>query len=94
MNRFIKIFKIKDLRNKIIFILLLLVVFRLTSSIPIPGVDASKLKDFFANNQLFSLISTFTGGGLSTFSIAMLGVGPFITSSIIIQLLTIIFPSL
>ena len=94
MNRFIKIFKIKDLRNKIIFILLLLVVFRLTSSIPIPGVDASKLKDFFANNQLFSLISTFTGGGLSTFSIAMLGVGPFITSSIIMQLLTMIFPSL
>lgn len=93
MNRILKIFKIKDLRNKVLYVAGLLVVFRIISSIPIPGVDVTRLKEFFANNQLFSLISTFTGGGLSTLSIAMLGVGPYITGSIIMQLLTMIFPS-
>ena len=77
-----------------LFILALLVVFRVAAAIPIPGVDTDRLKDFFANNQLFSLISAFTGGGLDSFSIAMLGLGPYITASIIMQLLTMIFPGL
>ncbi len=94
MERFLKIFKIKDLRNKIFFILALLVVFRFAAAVPIPGVDAIRLKEFFQNNQLFGLISAFTGGGLSSFSVAMLGLGPYITASIIMQLLTMIFPSL
>ncbi|MBI2063845.1 MAG: preprotein translocase subunit SecY [Candidatus Yanofskybacteria bacterium] len=94
MERIIKIFKIKDLRNKVIFILALLVVFRVAAAIPIPGVDPSRLKDFLANNQLFGLISAFTGGGLDNFSIAMLGLGPYITASIIMQLLTMIFPAM
>ena len=94
MNRLLKIFKIKDLRDKVLFILALLVVFRVAAAIPIPGVDPSRLKDFLANNQLFGLISAFTGGGLDNFSIAMLGLGPYITASIIMQLLTMIFPSL
>ncbi len=94
MNKLIQLFKIKDLRNKIIFVILLLAVSRVLAAIPIPGVDVLKLKQFFAGNQLFSLISTFTGGGLSTLSIAMLGLGPYITGSIIMQLLTMIFPSL
>jgi preprotein translocase subunit SecY len=94
MERFLKIFKIKDLRNKILFILALLVVFRLAAAIPIPGVDPVRLKEFFQDNQLFGLISTFTGGGLDSFSVAMLGLGPYITASIIMQLLTMIFPSL
>ena len=94
MGRIIKIFKIKDLRNKVLFILALLVIFRVVSAIPIPGVDPVRLKDFLQNNQLFGLISAFTGGGLSNFSIAMLGLGPYITASIIMQLLTMIFPSL
>ncbi len=94
MERFLKIFKIKDLRNKIFFILALLVVFRFAAAIPIPGVDAIRLKEFFQNNQLFGLISAFTGGGLDSFSIVMLGLGPYITASIIMQLLTMIFPSL
>ncbi|MBI2062762.1 MAG: preprotein translocase subunit SecY [Candidatus Yanofskybacteria bacterium] len=93
-NRVIKLFKIPDLRNKVLFILALLVVFRVTAAIPIPGVDASQLKNFLQNNQLFGLISAFTGGGLDNFSIAMLGLGPYITGSIIMQLLTMIFPSL
>src|SRR3989344_3636888 len=94
MKRIIKIFKIKDLRDKVLFILALLVVFRVAAAIPIPGVDPSRLKDFLANNQLFGLISAFTGGGLDNFSIAMLGLGPYITASIIMQLLTMIFPSM
>ncbi len=94
MNRFLKIFSIKDFRNKLLFVLGLLAVFRLAAIIPIPGVDAVRLKDFFANNQLFGLISTFTGGGLDSFSIVMLGLGPYISGSIIMQLLTMIFPSL
>ena len=94
MERFLKIFKIKDLRNKILFILGLLIIFRLAAAVPIPGVDAARLREFFQNNQLFGLISTFTGGGLDSFSVAMLGLGPYITASIIMQLLTMIFPSL
>jgi preprotein translocase subunit SecY len=94
MNRFLKIFKTPDLRNKVLFILGLLIVFRLVAAIPIPGVDILKLRGFLQNNQLFGLISAFTGGGLNNFSIAMLGLGPYITSSIIMQLLTMIFPSL
>ncbi|MEX1064163.1 MAG: preprotein translocase subunit SecY, partial [Candidatus Paceibacterota bacterium] len=90
----IKLFKISDLRNKIFFILALLVVFRFAAAIPIPGVDPNSLRDFFQNNQLFGLLSAFTGGGLDSFSIVMLGLGPYITASIIMQLLTMIFPGL
>ncbi|MDP2934182.1 MAG: preprotein translocase subunit SecY, partial [bacterium] len=88
------LFKVKELRNKILFVLGLLVVFRVISNIPIPGVDLEKLKGFFENNQLFGLINIFTGGAMSNFSIAMLGLGPYITSTIILQLLTMIFPKL
>lgn len=94
MNKILQIFKRPDLRNKVLFIFFLLAVSRLISSIPIPAVDPSRLKDFFAQNQFFGLISSFTGGSLSTLSIAMLGLGPYITGSIIMQLLTMIFPGL
>jgi len=94
MGRIWKVFKIKDIRNKILFILGILVVFRVAAAIPIPGVDAVALRNFFQNNQLFGLISSFTGGGLNNFSVVMLGLGPYITGSIIMQLLTMIFPSL
>lgn len=94
MSRLLKIFKIPDLRNKVLFVLGILIIFRVAAAIPIPSVDAGRLRDFFANNQLFGLISTFTGGGLDTLSIAMLGLGPYITGSIIMQLLTMVFPAL
>jgi preprotein translocase subunit SecY len=74
--------------------LALLVVFRIISNIPIPAVDAARLRDFFSQNQLFGLISAFTGGSLTALSIGMLGLGPYITGSIIMQLLTMIFPQL
>jgi preprotein translocase subunit SecY len=71
-----------------------LVVFRILASIPIPDVDISRLKSFFASNQLFGFFNIFSGGGLSNLSIAMLAVGPYITATIIMQLLTMIFPRL
>lgn len=94
MNKIAQLFKRPDLRNKVLFILAILVIFRLISNIPIPAVDSSQLKEFFAQNQFFGLISTFTGGSLAALSIGMLGLGPYITASIIMQLLTMIFPSL
>ena len=86
MDRILKIFKIPDLRHKVFFVLGLLIIFRLAATIPVPGVDPTRLREFFQSNQLFGLISTFTGGGLRNFSIVMLGLGPYITGSIIMQL--------
>jgi len=94
LNKVFLLFKIKELRNKILFVLALLVVFRLAANIPVPGVDITQLKAFFEGNQLFGLINIFTGGAMSNFSIVMLGLGPFITATIILQLLGMIFPKL
>ncbi len=81
-----------EIRRRIFFIGGALVAFRLLATIPIPGVDRAALASFFANNQFFGLLNIFSGGGLSALSIVMLGVGPYITASIIMQLATIIFP--
>lgn len=81
-----------EIRFRIFFLVGALALFRLLASIPIPGVDKTALASFFANNQFFGLLNIFSGGGLSQLSIVMLGVGPFITASIIMQLGTIIFP--
>jgi len=73
---------------------MMLVVFRIAAHIPIPGIDVAGLKDFFAQNQILGLLNLFSGGGLENFSIVMLGIGPYITASIILQLLTMIIPAL
>jgi len=88
------IFTDKTLRSRVLFVLGALVIFRLLSAIPIPGVDTIKLQNFITNNQFVGVLNMFSGGGLSTLSIIMLGVGPYITSSIIMQLLTIMSPRL
>ncbi len=93
-NIFAQIFRRKELRNKILFIFALMALAQLMHNIPIPAVDASRLRDFLSQNALFGLYGTFTGGSLATLSVAMLGLGPYITGSIIMQLLTMIFPSL
>ncbi|MBI1975296.1 MAG: preprotein translocase subunit SecY [Parcubacteria group bacterium] len=93
-SKFIQILKIPELRAKVIFVLAMLAVFRLLAVIPIPGVDLLKIKAFFAGSQFFGLLNIFSGGALSNFSIAMLGVGPYITATIIMQLLTMIFPGI
>ncbi len=89
-----KIWKDQELRNRILFVLGLLVIFRFAAHIPIPGIDAENLKRFFSSNQLLGLMSVFSGGSLSQFSIISLGVGPYITASIIFQLLAMIIPKL
>ncbi|MDP2933890.1 MAG: preprotein translocase subunit SecY [bacterium] len=94
MQKLLQIFKVKDLRSKIIAVALLLAATRILAHIPIPGIDVARLKSFFEQNQLFGLLDIFSGGGLSNVSIAMLGLGPYITASIIIQLLAILIPSL
>ena len=94
MNTLALIWKTKDLRTKILIVLARLIVTRILAHVPIPGIDASGFQNFFQSNQFFNLLDIFSGGGLTNFSIAMLGVGPYITASIIMQLLTMIVPSL
>ncbi len=93
-EKIIQIFKIKDLRNKILFILGVFVIFRIMANIPIPGIDLDNLREFFGQFQMFGLVSMFTGGALENLSIVMLGLGPYITAVIVMQLLTMIFPAL
>lgn len=81
------------LRARILFVFAGLFAFRLLAAIPIPGVDITRLQAFFANSQFFGLLSVFSGGGFSTLSLVMLGVGPYITASIIMQLATVLFPA-
>ncbi len=83
-----------EIRFRILFLMGALALFRLLASIPIPGVNKQALSAFFANNQFFGLLNIFSGGGLSQLSMVMLGVGPYITASIIMQLATIIFPQI
>ncbi|MBN2093858.1 MAG: preprotein translocase subunit SecY [Candidatus Zambryskibacteria bacterium] len=84
----------KNLRKRIIFTLVMLALFRLMASIPIPGIDTFKLEQFMSDNDFFGLLNIFSGGGLSNLSIIMLGVSPYITASIIMQLMTVMFPKL
>lgn len=89
-----EIFKAKDLRFKILFVLSIFAVFRLMANIPIPGIDVARIQQYFAGNQFFGLMNLFTGGAMDNVSIVMLGLGPYITAVIIFQLLTMIFPQL
>ncbi|MBI4713923.1 preprotein translocase subunit SecY [Candidatus Uhrbacteria bacterium] len=94
MNTIIRIWKTREVRKSILFVILMLVVFRIAAHIPVPGVDASALKDIFSGNQFFGLLNIFSGGTLENFSVVAMGVAPYITSSIIFQLLAMIIPSL
>ncbi|MFH1759452.1 MAG: preprotein translocase subunit SecY [Patescibacteria group bacterium] len=93
-KKFLQIFKVPEIRKKVFVVAALLVAFRLMAAIPIPGVDVGRLKDLFASNQLLGFLNLFSGGALSNLSIVMLGVGPYITATIVMQLLTMIFPAL
>lgn len=92
MERFLQVFKIPELRKKVLLVLLMLVAFRFMASVPVPGIDTSRLKDLFNNDQLLGLLNVFSGGGMSNFSLVLMGVGPYITASIIMQLMTMIIP--
>lgn len=88
------VFSDESLRKKILFILLILAISRLFAVIPIPGIDPSRLQSLFSGSEFLNLLNIFSGGGLSNLSIVMLGVGPYITGSIIMQLLTVMSPKL
>lgn len=98
MQTFLQKFKVAftepAIRNRILFVLGALIIFRMLAAIPIPGVDQTVLEQFFSNNQFLGLLNIFSGGGLANLSIVMLGVGPFITASIIMQLMTVMSPKL
>lgn len=89
-----KAWSAKELRNRILFTLIMLIFIRMVSQITVPGVNSEFLKNYFGNNEAFNLMNAFTGGGLERLSVFALGVTPYITSSIIIQLFTISFPRL
>lgn len=84
----------ESLRTRVLFVLGALIVFRLLAAIPIPGIDASALQNYLSNNQFLGLLNIFSGGGFSTLSIMMIGVSPFITASIVMQLATVLSPAL
>ncbi|MBI3962488.1 MAG: preprotein translocase subunit SecY, partial [Deinococcus sp.] len=95
LRAFADAFRIADLRAKILYTLLLIAVFRLGSFIPTPGVDPNLAQDVFGSGPtatLFSFLSLISGGGLSRFSIFALGIIPYVSASIIIQLLTVVVP--
>ena len=87
-------FSLPDLRAKILFTLGMLAIYRFVAHIPIPGIDQFQLDNLFRNNQLLGFLDLFSGGALSRMSIVALGVFPYITASIVIQLLTPVIPTL
>jgi len=89
-----KVWKTKDLRKKILFVLGMLIIFRIAAHIPLPGINIVNLRKFFASSQMLGLLNILSGGGMTNFSVVALGIGPYITASIILQLLTMIIPKL
>jgi preprotein translocase subunit SecY len=87
-------FRIPDLRAKLLFTFAMLVAFRFMAHIPVPGVDFEQLRQLFASNQLLGMLNMFSGGGMSQFSVVAMGVYPYITATIIMQLLIPVIPSL
>src|SRR3989344_5156216 len=84
----------ETLRARVLFVLGAFIVFRLLAAIPIPGIDALALENYLNNNQFLGLLNIFSGGGFSNLSIMMIGVSPYITASIIMQLSTVLSPRL
>ncbi|MFA6146039.1 MAG: preprotein translocase subunit SecY [Patescibacteria group bacterium] len=89
-----RIWDIRELRKKLLFVIGMLVVFRIAAHIPVPGINVANFQDFFSRNQVLGMLNILSGGAMSNFSVVALGVGPYITASIIMQLLTMIVPRL
>ena len=87
-------FRAPDIRRRILYVLALLIVFRLLAAVPVPGIDRRQLADFVSGNALVGLLDLFSGGGLSHFSVVALGMNPYINASIIMQLMSGVVPSL
>jgi len=89
-----KIWKTPEVRNSLLFVFVMLVIFRVIAHVPLPGIDTATLAGAIAGNQFFGLLNIFSGGTLTNFSVAALGVAPYITASIIFQLLGMIIPKM
>ncbi len=94
LSPIIQSWKTPELRRKILFTAFIFIIFRIFAHIPIPGVDTDRLATLFSQNQFLGLLDIFSGGTLVNFSIMALGLNPYINASIILQLLTIVFPKL
>jgi preprotein translocase subunit SecY len=94
LKAFLNAFRVPDLRAKILFTLLIIAVYRFGSHVPVPVVDIGKLKDLETQGGFLSFINLFSGGGLQNLAVFALGIMPYITSSIIMQLLTVVIPKL
>src|SRR5437764_252220 len=98
MNNILSLFRniliAPDVRKKLLFTAFILIVFRFFAHIPVSGIDASRLHALFSQNQFLGLLDIFSGGTLANFSIMALGLNPYINASIILQVLTLVFPKL
>src|SRR5258706_15858096 len=98
MNNILSVFRNSwaspEVRRKLLFTAFILIVFRFFAHIPVSGVNLASLKTLFSQNQFLGLLDIFSGGTLANFSIMALGLNPYINASIILQLLTMVFPSL
>lgn len=94
MTPVINAFRVPDVRAKLIFTFSMLVIFRFMAHVPVPGVNSARLAELFSSNQLLGMLNLFSGGGMQDFSIVAMGVYPYITATIIVQLLIPIFPQL
>lgn len=93
-NKLRQLWTVKEVRNSLLFVMAMVAIYRIAAHIPVPGVDTTQLQAFFASNQLLGFVNLFSGGSMDTFSIVALGVGPYITASIIFQLFGMIVPKL
>jgi len=93
-TKVMQIFKIKQIRRSILFVLAMFFIFRIGAHIPVPGVNTEAMKELFSENQILGFMNLFSGGTMENFSVMALGIAPFITASIIFQLLTMIIPKL
>lgn len=89
-----QIIQIKDLRNSLLFVMGMLIIFRIAAHIPVPGANVENLKDFFSQNEMLGMLNILSGGAMKNFSIVAMGIAPYITASIIMQLLTMVIPRL
>lgn len=94
LSEVLTVLKIKELRRKILITVLIVIIFRVAAHIPVGGVDLASLRALFQSNQFLALLDLFSGGTLVNFSVISLGLNPYINASIIMQLLTMVFPSL
>lgn len=93
-DKLLRAWQVKEVRHGLLFVIAMMVIFRLVAHIPLPGVDIVALQQFFDANQVLGVLNLFSGGTIRTFSIVALGVAPYITASIILQLLAVIIPRL